>query len=186
MFTLFSTFYYSQVLGVLMNSKKKHQGGKKESVGDESASSIFDEIVKNSPLFNNVKIFFDILLNLYYMSNDRMEISAIFCCTPKYHCGATVRVAGGVGMLEGCVLTTFFMYASIPSGMAACRLADVENLYVLEKCLKQPKKAIFEVFRASRRTQSRWGRPTGPVSNSGPPGGPVEPITTGFCFVLIK
>ena len=70
------------------------------------------------------------------MSNDRMEISAIFCCTPKYHCGATVKSQGGAGMSEGCVLTTFFMYAIIPSGMAACRLADVEKLDVREKCLK--------------------------------------------------
>ena len=60
------------------------------------------------------------------MSNDRMEISAIFCCTPKYHWRATVKSQGGAGMSEGCVLTTFFMYVSIPSGMAAYRSADVE------------------------------------------------------------
>ena len=42
------------------------------------------------------------------MSNDRMEISAIFCCTPKYHCGATVRVAGGCGDVRGVCFDNIF------------------------------------------------------------------------------
>ena len=47
-------------------------------------------------------------------------------------CRATVRVTGGYLDVNGCVLVPFFMYTSIPNGMEAYRLADVEIPSVLK------------------------------------------------------